>query len=902
MSEQKHMADHAQPLLEEVLPPIHLHVTQLKPKRCVIAWKPPMQQLQITGYDIRVYERSFKEDREVQHFTVSSTSWKIFNLEPQMYYRIHIYSQINLNISDQPSTIQFLTPKRRKNQKIVIPDAPENARQIIIGANEQKRVLIAWESPKTFRGVVSYKLLWRSHLLGVLSDPFVNLGNINKINMKLKYLKQAKLNTNQKYSSSYNEEEKEHKYDSFAVKTIAMDNNTVTESIDHSEIRIAQIFECNISAQDKVRIWLTDKIKLPQYFDLFIKNGCDGLDIIADMNQDDLQEIGINREHRKKILKYIKLLNQPNYEDIRWCDIYAHDSEMEQIVVWLYLGVKTPDKWQIQPLQNTGFQNIELHKIEERNKVYADSLFVTVWKRPFCRNISNCFNIGSIPQQNHDVKINPAYDNLELFPKRDATMKAFCIPSGQRSVVIEYCNNGGFLYRSSRTAARREDIFKRVLQILLQVIANEKQDYVYDDMHRYNRNMPRVTLTFHDCYASIDNILSSEWICDNTTKQSFHDVLFTVFSRELNKMLNFVWDEEHYTDQAMKCMLLMFYWILRLFPNRVKNYWMTQILEKLVKYIESIQYLTLLEYLNEIFGDDLIWKNSYNIMKLLMLKKHTVICELLPTILWHKIFYHCALAGDKNNAQMLGILHGTDIENLKQKFADNAMLMLVQERKLHHEIIRLSEQCGVNHHDTFMDELYKHVYMAQQQNNNQISVGFDYLCNEEYDTDALKIIVEYDVNNVEMCIDKELAQVIKQLIHVKSEQTDVSHHVQLEIELFQIYVKELNYKTCIIDKVSMYHTIFCIKQKIETSKNIPMKRQMLMFDGNILENKNHLFKYCVSDQATLHLIVNNGNRVATDDFIDDEKKNDYVLTINLTHLNTVKQLSIVNFNQKWILF
>eukprot|EP01084_Bolivina_argentea_P306450 529561_1 len=69
----------------------------------------------------------------------------------------------------------------------------------------------------------------------------------------------------------------------------------------------------NISEEDKVRIWLRDKIKLPQYFNLFVENGYDDLDIIADMNQDDLREIGINRiGHRKKILKYIKLLNQSN--------------------------------------------------------------------------------------------------------------------------------------------------------------------------------------------------------------------------------------------------------------------------------------------------------------------------------------------------------------------------------------------------------------------------------------------------------------------------------------------------------------------------------------------------------------------------------------------------------------
>ena len=62
--------------------------------------------------------------------------------------------------------------------------------------------------------------------------------------------------------------------------------------------------------QIKVHKWL-NKQSLSQYFTNFIANGYDDMDIICDMNQDDLKQIGIDKVgHLKKILKAIN-----NYSD-----------------------------------------------------------------------------------------------------------------------------------------------------------------------------------------------------------------------------------------------------------------------------------------------------------------------------------------------------------------------------------------------------------------------------------------------------------------------------------------------------------------------------------------------------------------------------------------------------------
>eukprot|EP01083_Nonionella_stella_P058969 154356_1 len=60
---------------------------------------------------------------------------------------------------------------------------------------------------------------------------------------------------------------------------------------------------------EKVRLWLKDEVKLPQYFDLLINDGYDDLEMIADITVDELVKMGVDKSgHRKKIIKYAQKL------------------------------------------------------------------------------------------------------------------------------------------------------------------------------------------------------------------------------------------------------------------------------------------------------------------------------------------------------------------------------------------------------------------------------------------------------------------------------------------------------------------------------------------------------------------------------------------------------------------
>ena len=77
---------------------------------------------------------------------------------------------------------------------------------------------------------------------------------------------------------------------------------------------------------EKVKNWLQNIVKLPQYFDIFIENGFDTLHIIKHVTANDLTTIGIDKlGHKIQITQeIIKLNNQNNnnqnvlqYEEIQ---------------------------------------------------------------------------------------------------------------------------------------------------------------------------------------------------------------------------------------------------------------------------------------------------------------------------------------------------------------------------------------------------------------------------------------------------------------------------------------------------------------------------------------------------------------------------------------------------------
>ena len=62
-----------------------------------------------------------------------------------------------------------------------------------------------------------------------------------------------------------------------------------------------------------IKNWLKNECNLLEYYNLFIENGFDDIDLIFDLNNNDLIEIGIKKKgHRMKILKEIKKTKEGN--------------------------------------------------------------------------------------------------------------------------------------------------------------------------------------------------------------------------------------------------------------------------------------------------------------------------------------------------------------------------------------------------------------------------------------------------------------------------------------------------------------------------------------------------------------------------------------------------------------
>ena len=69
--------------------------------------------------------------------------------------------------------------------------------------------------------------------------------------------------------------------------------------------------EQDISEKEVLRIWLRDKCKLEQYYDIFIENGWDDMDSLNYMKEEDLRQMNINKMgHIRKLLGKIKEYSQ----------------------------------------------------------------------------------------------------------------------------------------------------------------------------------------------------------------------------------------------------------------------------------------------------------------------------------------------------------------------------------------------------------------------------------------------------------------------------------------------------------------------------------------------------------------------------------------------------------------
>ena len=64
----------------------------------------------------------------------------------------------------------------------------------------------------------------------------------------------------------------------------------------------------------KVQRWLTENVRFPQYFDNFVQNGYESLDLIKEIpDKNELKQIGIDLAgHRTKVMAEIRKLKNDN--------------------------------------------------------------------------------------------------------------------------------------------------------------------------------------------------------------------------------------------------------------------------------------------------------------------------------------------------------------------------------------------------------------------------------------------------------------------------------------------------------------------------------------------------------------------------------------------------------------
>eukprot|EP01084_Bolivina_argentea_P003480 6542_1 len=85
-------------------------------------------------------------------------------------------------------------------------------------------------------------------------------------------------------------------------------NNEQTKTVNLCEEK--QQDNLNNVSHENVETWLTHTVELPQYYGTFIENCIDDIDSIKLLEDKDLNDMGIKIGHKRKILSYIKKMNQ----------------------------------------------------------------------------------------------------------------------------------------------------------------------------------------------------------------------------------------------------------------------------------------------------------------------------------------------------------------------------------------------------------------------------------------------------------------------------------------------------------------------------------------------------------------------------------------------------------------
>merc|ERR1712113_955531 len=93
------------------------------------------------------------------------------------------------------------------------------------------------------------------------------------------------------------------------VYSLNLEKNKQKDDINKMQQKIEKmkgsLCDDKISQNERIKIWLTENVRLPIYYDLLINNGYDDMESIRDITDNDLLQIGVDKiGHRKKIIKH----------------------------------------------------------------------------------------------------------------------------------------------------------------------------------------------------------------------------------------------------------------------------------------------------------------------------------------------------------------------------------------------------------------------------------------------------------------------------------------------------------------------------------------------------------------------------------------------------------------------
>ena len=129
------------------------------------------------------------------------------------------------------------------------------------------------------------------------------------------------ITTNTKRNKNTKKKQKRlQRYDDNNLSSIAQQSKKLKNTINDIQLELNEEEKNKdddnnneISEKDKIKLWLENTVKLPEYFDKFIEDGVDEFDTILLLDHNTLKDIGINKVgHRLKILNQINILKQKN--------------------------------------------------------------------------------------------------------------------------------------------------------------------------------------------------------------------------------------------------------------------------------------------------------------------------------------------------------------------------------------------------------------------------------------------------------------------------------------------------------------------------------------------------------------------------------------------------------------